>query len=102
MIPAGPERDRAIAELRHEQIAHEPIPGMYVEMHAKPYSTDIATAMELWEEMKGAGYVALTTLGSGFPIYCHLHEDSTGIIYDLEAKTEADAISGDWLQWKEG
>ena len=115
MIPAGPERDKVIAELRGE-CAHEALAKVvdshdYYDCHKcskmflpyknyiKPYSTGIATSMELWEEMKGAG-ATLTleceeTWVQVIAVFGN-HPTARGA-----AETEADAISGAWLKWKE-
>lgn len=121
MIPAGIERDKQVAELRGDDRvcgfdtcaymmspAHDCDDCQY--LIDKPYSTDISCAMELWEEMKQGGC----------NLYLHYNaadaapKSIRGIavevikpsykINDLEwvkGETEADAISGAWLKWKE-
>ncbi len=128
MIPAGPERDKVIAEMRGDKAGlcedgglneyydgyicdcgYKGEWGDYPEhdIPVKPYSTDIAYAMELWEEMKKVGDVELDFKIRQGNCYCRLGiggEPSDD--YDIEivniVETEADAISGAWLKWREG
>ncbi len=117
MIPAGIERDKIIAEIKdevkhtchaHHMIARRcPTTGVnYCERmkceywRYKEYSTDIATAMELWEEMKAAGISIELSYHDKWGIICRFVSDRP-TIYTSGGKTEADAISGAWLEWKE-
>jgi hypothetical protein len=126
MIPAGPERDRRIAELRGDkctQYSMTPIefgtsgPACRYNSIAfpddcrregesyclgyedKPYSTDITTAMELWDEMVKDGL---------YPVLRTIEIDHGEIGYRMcagevyEGWSKADAISGCYLEWKEG
>jgi hypothetical protein len=124
MKPAGADRDREIAEIRGDKPECIPEPWKSNE-HAicsraiscdvctkkrdKPYSTDIAAAFELWEEMKAwarkqphayDGEIASIQAEMEGTL-CILWTELTTPIY-YRAETEADAISGAWLKWKEG
>jgi hypothetical protein len=117
MKPAGADRDREIAEMRGDKPECIPEPWKSNE-HAicsraiscdvctkkrdKPYSTDIAAAFELWEEMKGdKDNHAIRLRGrEGFMI-CSV-DRPWGEEIGYQGETEADAISGAWLKWKEG
>ena len=119
MIPAGVERDRVIAELRGIECVYLVrndinyyVGCTFLDGKAeckncrhetfcyKPYSTDIATAMELWEEMKGAGNPPyLICSGAGY-VECYLHINGEQLVHT--AGTEADAISGAYLRWRKG
>ena len=123
MIPAGIERDKIIAEIKdevkhtchaHHMIARRcPTTGVnYCERmkceywRYKEYSTDIATAMELWEEMKAAGVMLTLQYHKNSGIGCRLSLTNEEAFFDRAsmssyAETEADAISGAWLEWKE-
>ncbi len=75
--------------------------------YVKPYSTDIATAMELWEEMKAAGVMLTLQYHKNSGIGCRLSLTNEEAFFDRAsmssyAETEADAISGAWLKWKRG
>lgn len=137
MIPAGIERDKRIAELRGECIhmpdqdsfnphsstatcflcAEEFDALMVYELHSEDviftnvnqkYSTDIAAAMELWNEIREA-------LRNGSEMKPRLYLESGTIwvaceMWDVRpdkmrhkhlAETEADAISGCYLKWRE-
>jgi hypothetical protein len=121
--PVGIERDKQIAEVRGDEVFiechHDLIPcdciweptrtecGMESPetckdrqvYDPKPYSTDISCAMELWEEMKGAGlFIVLCNPEKG-DILCSV-QDTHGEEYYHEGETEADAISGCFLKWK--
>lgn len=131
MNKVGPERDKVIAELADDDLSHTFIPhpgqGLVAGMvcrycdipqtsvtmrdestlecnkRIKPYSTDIACAMELWEEMKGAGYNLELSFHNKWGIICRFvtkHPDNT-VCFTAGGETEADAISGAWLKWKE-
>jgi hypothetical protein len=144
MIPAGPERDKRIAELRGEHwhedgVIYCEVDGMkllwgcaiacscgntgYIwhrgqkindkgewdyavnrinepmqcESIIKPYSTDISAAMELWGEMREAGIKPWLCNVDKIVLCTTADKDSY-----REATTEADAISGAWLKWREG
>jgi hypothetical protein len=124
MKPAGPERDREVAEVRGYKVREgetnykgnkRKIKQMrimtkekpYLKSHARwvplaKYSTDIAAAMELWEEMKGAGYVKLEapfTSSLHGAVNCCFWPKNKGM-FNIYGKTEADAISGAYLKWK--
>jgi NAD-dependent SIR2 family protein deacetylase len=112
MKPAGIERDREIAEIRGDdwllecligcenvfqmskQKAEEqatcPACGEEVRAYPKPYSTDIATAFELAEDMRTA------TDADGFDILYEAVKEWLEI-----GKPFADAISGAWLEWRD-
>ncbi len=67
----------------------------------KPYSTSIAHAMELWDEMKEAGeHPCLGVRVDGW-IFCNTMTDRLKVENDTIGENEADAISGAWLKWKE-
>jgi hypothetical protein len=93
MIPAGPERDKRIAELR----------GVYfgnVLMQSE-WSTDAPTALELFKEMPEGTCLEITK--NGFTcgkIYDH-GIACTWCEWAHEAPTIADAVSGAWLKWRE-
>ena len=61
--------------------------------------------MELWEEMKGAdGLISMQTQRNG-EIMVFMQEFKDGRVSRpvvCTGITEADAISGAWLKWKEG
>ena len=124
MIKAGPERDKKIAELQGDKQGEcddrsyeEYFNGWICEtcrqtgswnnlgehdIPIKPYSTSIVHAMELWEEMKGAGSLELETFDKSLihSVRCTLELPEEVYFYH-EAETEADAISGAYLLWKE-
>ena len=125
----GVERDKVVAELRGDKpdiICHLPTEAdcpyyghvgeedcpdkcEYLKPDYKPYSTDIACAFELWEEMKGAirnssaSVLRLNIDTISYLICCTVLESHMGKPSKLGkclAETEADAISGAWLKWK--
>lgn len=76
----------------------------------KPYSTSIVHAMELWEEMKAnikdssIGLLSLKIATTSILIVCEMfesHINNPSVLARHQAETEADAISGAWLKWKE-
>jgi hypothetical protein len=108
--PCGVERDKQIAELRGDKklqhmtmFAGRP---EKVDWYYKPYSTDIATAMELWEEMKGANLrpslTVYTSDDGEHKLACEarLIADKPITRWREIGETEADAISGAWLKWR--
>lgn len=115
MIKVGPERDKVIAELRGELCHHPKIKevGCKVEKpiaricedeckclfyHIKPYSTSIVHAMELWEEMPTGTQLSKNPNGATVRVK-HGHHYKDYIVY--KGDTEADAISGAYLKWKQ-
>jgi hypothetical protein len=113
--PVGPERDKQIAELRGECQYYWGIPKYnctladsyscscehFIGSTDKPYSTDIACAFELWEEMKGTGKVGIAydnnSIAKEDGILCYYGH---GIHYgDYIGASEADAISGAYVKW---
>lgn len=130
MKQAGPERDKVIAELRgdcyhdYELTRESDFPDEDAHIwtcklclhdeytwgrrpehpgNGKPYSTDIATAMTLWEEMKGEALMLALDYAKSSKIKCIFFEDSSvDVYYHENCETEADAISGAWLKWKQG
>lgn len=121
MTPAGPERDKRIAELigwREVKMLDGNaygIPPYFGEdatqsVMVAPYSTDIATAMELWDEMRAlvrkssVGKIILEMDTTGYLIYCKVFATSISVptkCFEHKSQTEAGAISGAWLKWKE-
>ena len=114
MTPAGPERNKRIAELRGEEIVcihrspthrtgcvyNDICERCFRFESDKPYSTDISAAMELWDEMKEWGKQSPDLLRLEFiPVIdaCLCYIGQIG----CEGKDEADAISGCYLKWKE-
>ena len=121
MKPAGPERDRGIAEVRGDEgeerwscscggtmynkaqvhwhsrgHSDEYIVTQYTKH--KPYSTDISAAMELWRDLprgctlyKGAKSFIVRIYKTNYPSRWECRH---------EGETEADAISGAYLKWK--
>ena len=126
--PAGPERDREIAEIKYPDMEYVEQNHRGVMMgfmrdpnikkgygygnprhKVKPYSTSIAHAMELWEEMKGAvkessiGQLSLELNTTSFLINCQIietHINKPTKHVNHKGNTEADAISGAWLKWR--
>jgi hypothetical protein len=129
--PAGPERDRQIAELRDDAwIGICPICGEktyqereggldelscpdtlcngWITLQDKPYSTDIATAFELWEEMErhadtGVKYEGTDTFRQqSFGLDHIAGEMYQCYLGDMEHVDESlcSAISGAWLKWR--
>lgn len=98
MKPTGPERDRKIAKIRGEHYQCTMTPHERKLKSIKPYSTNISAAMELWEEMKGAGELYLS-YDEETRCICHIWSGGNCIV-EYWADTEADAISGAYLQWK--
>lgn len=114
MIPVGIERDRRIAELRGEKEdrLEDYLCDRCYRMEGcvscdnyghSPYSTDIACAMELWEEMKGVMAVKLEAWsGVDHKQIIDCYYKPTPNSYECySGDTEADTISGAWLKWKE-
>jgi hypothetical protein len=117
MKPAGPERDREIAEVRGDFDNGCGKPHFYRDCDNncfncatrkafkldKPYSTDIACAMEL--ELPCNKYHELTYKKSdGFFVEIW-HQSKlifTSEVNISEAIAKADARSGAYLKWKEG
>jgi hypothetical protein len=132
MKPAGPERDREIAEVRGFTVREVNVRGKfqyciprgpagygrgYPRCPVPKWSTDIAAAMELWEEMKNGrgdsiplkkrvisvrleyniGYASHPDGIIGVRIV--MPGDESDVI-NYRGKTEADAISGAYLKWK--
>ena len=96
--------DESVSSHKDEryQIAGYTYPSKHI-LQVKPYDTDIACAMELWEEMIQAGL---------FPTLKTIQIDHCEIGYRMivgdrhgethEDYTRAKAIAGAWLKWKEG
>ena len=107
MTPVGPERNKRIAEMIYGNasialdgktvlVNKEPDrDGHYGSSHAPNWSTDISAAMKLWDEMKESYKVQLIADGP-ISIYCLLTQSIRYL-----GETEADAISGCYLKWKE-
>jgi hypothetical protein len=69
---------------------------------ALPYSTDIRYAMELWEEMKAANAILELCTTGGYKntgIACKVY--IAGKMFLYKAETEAEAIAGAYLKWRE-
>lgn len=101
--PVGVERDKQIAELRGDRQIHEDNKYRYY-YKDKPYSTDIATAFELWEEMKGASryvklYISDVKKSGIYMFFEGKTEDDDWKITHV-GETEADAISGAYEKWR--
>jgi hypothetical protein len=68
----------------------------------KPYSTDIACAMELWEEMAREWHEVTLIRTFRMPdiwITVCLCDDND-LVHEHRGETEAEAIAGAWLKWK--
>jgi hypothetical protein len=121
MIPAGPERDTKIAEMRgectHSDKRLMPTGDFYcVDCHIfspffKSYSTDISCAMELWEEMHTSGETGLdhwraNTWKFDIGYRARIENVWKGIEVITNAKHAslnsalADAISGAYVKWR--
>ena len=118
MIKAGPERDKVIAEIRGDAVGgfdegcnakpySDTICGVSCAncdyWGIKPYSTDIATAMEL--ELP-TNYYEITRRGKKVKAACWVTHNPEGFHHesewhDTEAAAMSDARSGVWLKWKE-
>ena len=126
MTPPGPERNREIAELRGGELADpmskciarqldrcpaEPLDDdcpdncSFLKDNHKPYSTDIAAAMEL--KLPGAHYEIKMdrspdecwTASMRVYFYPHVIEFKSDC-HRTEAAAIADARTGAWLKWK--
>jgi hypothetical protein len=116
MIPAGPERDLAI--LKTKGYIEVPAPDFWscdskIGLQREndlicpvcmltPWSTDITAAMILWAEMREAKqWPSLNVMGTGDVVLCYLAVTDDEDMIEYQAETEADAISGCYLKWKE-
>jgi hypothetical protein len=108
--------DKRIAELRGEECWNDDNPNWSFcdttcdkcnTPMAKPYSTDIRYAMELWGEMKAAG-MSLQLNSYGDIVRCVLYKPYVTTkgnrlkeLYADASHTEAEAIAGAYLKWRE-
>ena len=122
MKSIGIERDKQIAEVKGEKceyectndyneercIIHTFIPNIGCkacpDLRYKPYSIDISTAMELWEEMHKAGLIVemFQRIDGMFLIRLGEKGDHQWAdhVLDKFGDTASSAISGAWLKWK--
>ncbi len=120
MIPVGPERDKAILiamgykEVDAPKYWHCDSESGLVKYQGtdnedwicprcmlRPYSTDISCAMKLWEEMKEKSHEMYIIHRYGM-VSCKVwSKNEPNPKFYFVGKTEADAISGAWLKWKE-
>ena len=106
MNAPGPARDREIAVLRGddciadvEEIGCRGNCTVCDNWAYKPYSTDISAALELWGEMKASGKAVELSSHSEWGMICRFVSDKP-TIYSASGETEADAISGAYLKWR--
>ena len=114
MIPAGLERDREIAEtiygkanvsiaLDDKTVLIRKGPnewGHYKSIKCPNFSTNIATAIKLLEEMiQHWDFVDISCCQRGHVVNLVMDLES---FHNTHGNTLADAISGAWQKWKEG